>query len=230
MDFSNYYKNYWQQRLTESKLPPIRDGIPGALRRFTTYGAILEQIPQGSVVLDIGCGDGHVASLYCARGEVHGVDIAPPAVEAAKAAGVRAICHDLNDLPLPLEAAGFDVVVMTDVVEHVIDPLLLMKEALRLVKPGGRLIVTVPNFARLTNRLRMCFGDPVDLLHWSKYGDEVEHLHWFTKPKLRHLLKQAGFCDVRFVPTGLPSGFLYGLFGCHGFGKMLTATAKRRSG
>lgn len=185
------------------------------------------QIPKGSRILDVGCGDGNVSQLYLSKGEVYGVDISEKALDFARKRGIKTRLVDLNRGRLPYTDGFFEAVVLTDVVEHLLDPPSLLKEAKRVLKRGGRLIITVPNFARLTNRLRMFWGDPVDILHWAKYGDEIEHLHWFTKPKLKSLLQKTNFKEISFVPTGLPEGFLYGLFSLPELGDFLTVTAEK---
>src|SRR5581483_8772087 len=98
------------------------------------------------------------------------------------------VAVDLNFTGLTFSNNTFDIIVMVDIIEHLISPLNLLRQCRRILRDGGELIVAVPNSARVTNRLRMLVGDPVDMLHWDRYGDEQEHLHWFTASKLRHLL------------------------------------------
>lgn len=226
MEFKNYYQQYWQKRKAGQN-QPIDPRIPSFLRKYSQYGAILNQIKDNSRILDIGCGDGNVSQLYLSKGKVLGLDISEKALEIAKKRGLATKFWDLNQLPLPFNKESFEAVILTDVLEHVLDPLALLKEALRLLTKNGQLLVTVPNFARWQNRCRMLWGDPIDILHFEKYGDELEHLHWFTTGKLKHLLKEAGFKKIKFVSTGLPAGFLFGLFGYPGLAKMLTIKAEK---
>lgn len=220
----NYYELYWHKRGKAGSSDPIPLWLPSWLTRYSEYGAILNQIPLGSKILDLGCGDGNVTRLYLTKGEVIGLDVSTMALARARKRGIQTVQHNLNTLPLPFHAKNFDVVILTDVLEHLVDPLATLGECTRLLKPNGRVILTVPNFARLGNRFRMLAGDPIDILHFDKYGDEVEHLHWFTKPKLIYLAKKAGFKTVDFVPTGLRSlGFLFGIIGLPQLGKFLTA-------
>lgn len=223
----DYYDSYWKKRTKEKILPPIRNFIPGFLRKYTSYGAILNCIPEGSKILDVGCGDGNVAQLYLKKGEVYGVDISAAVLKLAQKKGIKTKLCDLNKEKLPFADDFFDVVIFTDVVEHLISPLVVLKEAKRVLKKDGRLIITVPNFARLANRIRMLSGDPLDILHWAKYGDETEHLHWFTKPKLVYLLRENGFKNIRFIPTGLPYGFIFGLLLLPGLGNFLTVVVEK---
>jgi len=226
MKTKNYYEKYWQKRKKETK-EPIRSIIPSFLRQFSQYGAIANQIPSGSKILDLGCGDGNVSQLFLEKGKVVGIDISKEALKKAERRGIKTKLHDLNRLPLPFGDKSFDVVVLTDTLEHLFDPLGVLKEVFRILTVGGRVIITVPNFARLGNRLRMLWGDPIDILHWEKYGDGKEHFHWFTKGKIEHFLKLTGFKKIKFVPTGLPFGFIFGQIGLPGLAKMLTVVGKK---
>lgn len=226
MNLTDYYQNYWQKRKKRVG-SPIAGIVPKFLHRYTQYGAIVGQIPKGSRILDLGCGDGNVSQLYLSKGKVTGLDISQTALNMAKKKGLSTLLHDLNKLPLPFSNNSFDVIILTDVLEHVIDPLNLLIEINRIIISNGLLIITVPNFARLENRFRMLMGDPTDILHWDKYGDEVEHLHWFTKGKLEYLLFKSGFKNIKFVPTGLPFWFIFGQVGMAGLSKMLTVAAEK---
>jgi methionine biosynthesis protein MetW len=218
------YNKYWQKRKTDNQ--PIPDNVPSFLKSYTAYGSILNEIPTGSVILDVGCGDGSVTQLYINKGKVTGIDISKEALKYAQRRKIHTIKHDLNNLPYPFPKNSFDAITITDVLEHLLDPISILKELNRLLKSDGRLIVTVPNFARIGNRFKMFWGDPTDLLHFSKYGDSIEHLQWFTKPKLNEYFRISGFKKVKYLATGLQSGhFLFGKLGLPELGNFLTAVA-----
>jgi methionine biosynthesis protein MetW len=223
--FKHYYNAYWKKRTSEKKLLPIRKYIPSFLKKYTTYGAILNSLPRGGRFLDVGCGDGNVSQLFLERGDVYGIDISSKALKQAQKKGIKVQECDLNQGKLPFTGSYFDAVILTDVIEHLIDIMIILREARRVLKKNGRLIITVPNFARIGNRLRMIAGDPRDMLQWQGYGDEIEHLHWFTKPKLEYLLKKNSFEKVKFIPTGLPYGFIFGILSFPGLAKILTVIA-----
>lgn len=215
LKFKHYYENYWKRRKKKEPKPiePIRSVIPNSLVKYSSYGAVLYQIPKRSKVLDIGCGDGNVSSLFLMKNcEVIGIEVSGTALKHAHEKRLDTIKSDAN-FTLPLVKKYFEVVVLIDTLEHVIDPLSLLRECYRTLKENGKVIVSVPNFARLSNRIRMLFGDPIDLLHSSKYGDDLEHFHWFTVPKLRNFLLRANFRNITISPVGLPFGFLFGLMG-----------------
>ncbi len=218
---NKYYEKYWKKRI-KTQVPPINPSVPKLLIKYSNNGAIANLIPQNSKVLDFGCGDGTVASLFLEKNcEVTGIDVSKVALSSVQKKGIKTIEWDLNKVPLPLRKESFDVAVFADILEHLIDPVSILKEAHRLLKRGGRVIIYIPNFARFSNRIKMLKGDPIDILHWEKYGDEVEHLHWFTKPKLKYLISNIGFKKIRFAPVGLPYNFLFGIFGFQSLGRSL---------
>lgn len=231
MNFKEYYEKYWEKRIkTRSRsLPPIRRIIPRFLIKYSQYGTILNQVPANSKLLDIGCGEGNVSALFLIRKncQVTGIDISEEALRLAKKRGINTKRWDLNEVPLPFRDKSFEAITMIDILEHVIDPRALLSEAKRLLIPSGRLIVSLPNFARWDNRIRMILGRPRDILHWEGYDDGLEHLHWFTKKKLIHFLKEIGFKRNRFVPTGLPFGFFFGLFKTPGLARILTVVSQK---
>lgn len=226
-----YYESYWKKRLDSEDvgLSPIRQGIPRFLIKYSQYGSCLNLLLGGAKILDVGCGEGNVSELYIKKKNniVFGIEISETAGILAKERGVKVIKWDLNDTPYPFESGTFEVVTITDVLEHVINPINLLTEARRILRPEGKIIVQVPNFSRLGNRIRMLFaGDPRDKLHWGGYGDGMEHLHWFTQPKLREFLVQTGFSDIIFHAVGLPFGFIFGLLRCHNLAELLLIEAK----
>jgi SAM-dependent methyltransferase len=110
----------------------------------------------------------------------------------------------------PFAARSFDVVLFCEIVEHLLeDPLFTLREIHRVLKPGGTLIVTTPNVARLENVARLLAGaniyDP-----YSGYGPYGRHNREYTLSELRQLLMHAGFtvatafsADVHENRTGL---------------------------
>jgi len=132
-------------------------------------------IAPGSRVLDAGAGEGPYRALF-AHCEYVTLDWPGTVHPAARGADVVADLHDV-----PLEEASIDAVVCTEVLEHVADPALVLAELHRVLRPGGRLLVTVPF---------------VNELH------EEPHDHYrYTSHGLRGLLERAGFEGVEVAPT-----------------------------
>ena len=137
----------------------------------------------GARVLDLGCGRGVILGALADHGfEVHGVEIS---LEAARGADPRAeirIAPRLADAGYP--AAYFDEVVIWHVLEHLHDPKGALLEANRILRPGGRLVVAVPNLSSLQARWA-----GADWFHL----DLPRHLWHFPLASLRRLLSDCGF-------------------------------------
>jgi 2-polyprenyl-3-methyl-5-hydroxy-6-metoxy-1,4-benzoquinol methylase len=135
-------------------------------------------------LLDFGCGGGSFLERMHRHGwRVTGVDISRTAVERIRTElGLRAL---MGSLPHPdLDPASFDVISMWHSLEHVHDPLGVLREAHRLLVPGGKLVVAVPNIDSLPFRW---FGHA-----W--YGlDLPRHLTHFAPTTLHLMLERVGF-------------------------------------
>ncbi len=140
-------------------------------------------LPAGARVLDVGCGRGVVLGALANRGfEVHGVEISKEATVGADPRARIRIAPQLSDAGY--EADFFDEVLIWHVLEHLHDPRGTLEEALRILRPGGRLVVAVPNFSSLQAR-------------WSGAAwfhlDAPRHLYHFPLSSLVRLVEEVGF-------------------------------------
>jgi 2-polyprenyl-3-methyl-5-hydroxy-6-metoxy-1,4-benzoquinol methylase len=135
-------------------------------------------------LLDFGCGGGAFLALMHRRGwRVTGLDMSEAAVQRVRAdLGLRALTGSLPHPELP--ERSFDVITMWHALEHVHNPLEVLRTARRLLAPGGRLVVEVPNIDSLPFRW---FGQG-----W--FGlDLPRHLTHFVPETLCRMLQRAGF-------------------------------------
>lgn len=151
--------------------------------RQASADSYLAGIRPGELI-EVGCGDGsRLLRLKDLGWKVEGQDLDPAAaVHRLSAGGVRVYSGPLDSLKLP--EARFDAVVMNHVVEHATDPVALLQECRRILKPGGTLIAVTPNSRGLGHRL---FG-----AHWMPL-DPPRHLHLFSPRNLATIARQAGF-------------------------------------
>jgi methionine biosynthesis protein MetW len=192
----DYYEKYWSD---EGVCPdtPLDRNVQALLARHAG--------PHDRCI-DIGCGEGRTGVWLRERVASYvGVDVAQNAVEEARASGLDAhLIQDAADLPFPDDS--FDLAICIEVLEHLFEPHLAVAEGLRVLGPGGRLIVTVPNVVHWRRRLDMAL-----LGRWNPYGDELAvqkpwrdpHLRFFTAAALKRMLEEVGF---RFVELGGHTG------------------------
>jgi SAM-dependent methyltransferase len=161
---------------------------------------LLAEARGGERVLDLGCGAGRfVAALRDAGADPVGVEIAEAALERARrnapGADLRAVEPDGS---LPLEHGSVDLVWCSEVLEHVADTEHLLLETRRVLRPGGRLLVTVPFHGRVKAAL-------IGLLRFDAHFDPTgQHLRFYTRGSLARTLADAGFDNVQVRPWGGP--------------------------
>jgi SAM-dependent methyltransferase len=145
-------------------------------------------------LLDLGCRDGELTSNYLAGNRITGIDVDRQALAIAAGRGINAIYSDLNE-PLPVPDAGFDVVVMGEVLEHLMFPPITVAEVARVLRPGGTFVGSVPNGYRLKHRQAFLFGGDIDTNPFH------EHLHTFARWTLEKMLR-AHFAEVEILAVG----------------------------
>ena len=114
---------------------------------YDQFAASLRPARAGGRVLDIGCGVGQVVARLTQEGfEAHGVDVTEPNIAKTRAFTQRCLVYDGARLPYP--DAHFECVGALNVLEHVEDPEGFIREAVRVTAPGGRIVLSSPNFLR----------------------------------------------------------------------------------
>jgi 2-polyprenyl-3-methyl-5-hydroxy-6-metoxy-1,4-benzoquinol methylase len=147
-------------------------------------------------VLDVGCGRGDLGEALLRRGwRVSGIDPSPSACALAEARGIAAHVGTLESVPL--EEQSFDAAVMTHSLEHVVDPRGDLGRVWRLLRPGGTLVISLPNFGSWQRRRFGADWFPLEL---------PRHRTHFTRDSLERALTGEGFEIVSLGP-GSDNGF-----------------------
>jgi SAM-dependent methyltransferase len=165
------------------------------------FQKVLGPVASHEAVLDYGCGLGYnyQRRLAAAANRYVGADVSTMAVEAARAKGLEAVRIDPADGTVPLPGSSFDGAVCVEVFEHLFDPLNAARELNRLLKPGGVLIATVPNFGYHTYRMLALLRAQVPSEPEDMIGNRYKgvHIRFFSKLMFKRLLRDAGFVDIK---------------------------------
>jgi len=154
-------------------------------------------------IVDVGCGDGsatHLVKEVDARNTVIGVDWSATALAQARTRGLLVVQGGVESAGLPLPDACADVVIMSELIEHLVDTDAAVDEARRVLRPGGVLLLSTPNLAAWFNRGLVGLGiQPVfsEVSLRGIYGrpghEVVGHLRLFTRRALVEFLTARGF-------------------------------------
>ncbi|MGH7899308.1 MAG: class I SAM-dependent methyltransferase, partial [Candidatus Binatia bacterium] len=191
--------------------PALRVSSAGLFHEFIDYYAeeradLLPFLPPGAKdVLEIGCGRGVTGKLIQEQlgCRVTGIELHPEvAAEAAKSIA-RVIVGDVNDLAID---GRYDAIVASELFEHLADPEKFLRRMKALLRPGGRIVLSVPNVGHYAVVEDLMAGRwdylPIGLLCYT-------HLRFFTRSTLEDWIARAGFSSHRIIPqtTELPERF-----------------------
>ena len=136
-------------------------------------------VPQGEpspVVLDLGCGTGVVLSELAAWATPVGLDMSPLALAFCRRRGLARLAIG-DGTAMPFAAESFDAMIGLDVFEHIEDDAKAFAQAFRVLRPGGRLVLSVPAFRFL----------------WGPHDVALHHFRRYTRREMRERLQKAGF-------------------------------------
>jgi 2-polyprenyl-3-methyl-5-hydroxy-6-metoxy-1,4-benzoquinol methylase len=171
------------------------------------YGPVsrlLAEFPEKTLVVDMGCGNGTFISLFRDRGwELYGSDFSPTAIEIAKQhfPGIGFSLADAQSLSgeLTSKLGTFDVVISTEVIEHVYNPRGFLQTCNSLLKPGGTLVLTTPYHGYLKN-LMLAVTGKLDG-HFTVLWDHG-HIKFWSVKTISAVLKEMGFGEIEITGGG----------------------------
>jgi len=177
-------------------VPSRYESLVSAARPNDAHGIALQLVGTGKRVLELGAANGHVTNELVARdNSVVAVEINAELHDELSKVTDNVIITDLDRLDLIdiLKFERFDVVLAGDVLEHTINPRLVLEQIRQLIAPGGYLVLSVPNVAHGDVRLALLTGE-------FKYRDvgllDRTHRTFFTRETLVEFLEAGGFEDL----------------------------------
>lgn len=184
----NIYKNMYSDQRNSSELADSQ--------RIKVMTAIFNRLnPQNNKILDIGCFDGTFLSLVKNQNnDFYGLDASDWAIEHMRKKEMKIQKFFFDDkTELPFENDFFDIVIAGEIIEHIFDTDFFLEEISRVLKPGGKLLISTPNVASLGRRLFLLFGaNPIIELSPNE-ADSVGHIRYFTRKTLKKILEKHGF-------------------------------------
>jgi len=136
----------------------------------------------GLRILDVGCGTGGTMEAMAGLGEIWGCDISQEALQMCRRRGVTNLVHSRAE-ELGLASSSFDVALSCDVLEHIEDDELALREMGRILRPGGRAIITVPAHQWL----------------WSDHDRALLHLRRYSRRQFAAKLQAAGLRPLKLT-------------------------------
>jgi 2-polyprenyl-3-methyl-5-hydroxy-6-metoxy-1,4-benzoquinol methylase len=155
-----------------------------------------------AAVLELGCGAGGTGALALKAGKAAtwvGIEMFEPM--ALEARGVLTTVHvgDVETMVLPYAPATFDVLVCSEVLEHLTNPDATLRRLVELVKPGGRIYASVPNVSHWRIVLDLLRGR---FDYRERGAMDRTHLRWFTPRSFRALFEGCGVAVDHLAPIG----------------------------
>lgn len=175
-----------------------------AANRLKSIESVIGRLREDMEILDVGCGRNVLLELIQRTRGARGLGIemkTETAQYVRDVLGMPVITGTMLDAQL--ESARFDLLVMLEYLEHEPDPLRILTEARRLLKPGGHIAIEIPDPEGLPARL---FKD-----RWVNL-DLPRHLVFFDRKTLKHALAETGFEIVSHRSFGLPGYIGYSLY------------------
>jgi SAM-dependent methyltransferase len=157
-------------------------------RKFDLLQRVVEKHSSGGRILDVGCFNGALLNYLSGQWKKFGVEPSQEAAQMARARGIEVLSSSLDELDTNL--MPFDAVIVTDVVEHIVEPLPFFRQLSNLVAHGGMLLILTGDTGSLAWRLQKN-------AYW--YCSLPEHVSFYNKSSLDHIGKRTGMQGAEYL-------------------------------
>ena len=203
----------WNDAMYHKHPTPYDHGIAGAISAARVRTVLrLAQVQHSDAVLELGCESGHLLLQVPPCRLRMGADISQAALDDASSRAIRAGAERIRfarlnaEEPLPFEPGQFDVIIISEMLEHVESPRTVLEQVHAITTPQTRVVITVPN-----ERPKLVIKDILKRLHLFERlfpgieeGQSEWHLQQFSKPLIRATVE--GLFAVRSLKS---------VWGCH---------------
>ena len=203
------YRHDMQEIWDRSLAPHVWNQYHNQLSMYLAFAA---STPQD--ILDVGCAQGTLALLLAEGGHrVTAVDLRPEFLAYAKSRHTHGDIRWVTANVLEDEISGtYDLIFANQIVEHLVYPDRLLSQLKHVLRPGGRIVVTTPNYDYVKNDLPSYsqLGDPASWEHLQFTADGDGHFYAYTSEELTRIFDAAGLSSVRheFFESPLISGHM----------------------
>lgn len=190
---SEKFKKHFSDKLIDE----INDDVDQ--NYFSPIISHLSSLFESMVICDIGCGNG----VYTAQiknktpCKLIGIDANEYALKQARSNGFDEVIKidDFSIQKLPLANGSVDFVICKDVLEHLIDPIFLIKEISRILKPNCRALIHVPNHFPIWGRIKFLITNNIDTFSYFPDSQRFDfpHIRFFTFESLNLMLEKSNF-------------------------------------
>lgn len=173
----------------------------GRLDKYSRNRILLEWVGNGKRVLEVGCSTGYMSEFMKERNcAVTGVEVDADAARCAANYCEEVHVLDLNSPEWITRFSGnrFEVVLLGDVLEHVVEPARVLSQIREVLAPNGSLVISLPNIVHWETRVQVLLGR----FNYQSCGTlDHTHLRFFTLRTAQELIESAGCRVVRFYPA-----------------------------
>lgn len=172
----------------------------------SSWHKVMRLIPEGARVLDVGCSSGNFGKILHERKKcvVDGIEVDEADAQLAMRQLNNIWVLDIEREDLSLVAGGYDIIYFGDVLEHLVDPVAVLRRVKRLLKKGGAVVFSIPNMAHAEVRLQLLKGD---FDHTETGLLDKTHLHFYSLGEIQRVFMDAGYeiKKIDFIKKDLPN-------------------------
>lgn len=199
---ANFQKTVFRGEQDEEKYE--REVFKKSRLRLQKIARWISEEENQKTILDLGCSNGIISKKFAKNNEVYGLEIAENFVKMARKNGLKVQLANLEE-KFPFPDKKFDLLLANEIIEHIYDTDFFLSECNRVLKDGGKMIISFPNIRNPFSFLMLVFNRPPP--YSARYRSP--HVRDFTYPLMKKALVNNGFNIIKKTGTNLYLPFLW---------------------